>query len=41
MEIKMISSSRGKVKSEKLVKQIQDYLNIKPNSKDEGHKKSI
>lgn len=35
MEIKMISSSRGKVKSEKLIKQIKRHLKGKPMLKDE------
>ena len=37
----MISGSRGKVKSEKIIKQIKRHLKIKPNSKDGGHKESI
>ena len=38
MEIKIIPSKRGSVKYETLVKQIKDYLKVKPSSKNEGYK---
>lgn len=38
MEIKAIYGNKGKVKHEVLVKQIEDYLKVKPSSKNEGHK---
>ena len=41
MEIKTLSRKKGKVKHEVVVKQINDYLKVEPNSKNEGHKENI
>ena len=38
MEVKTTYGKKGKVKHEVLVKQINDYLKVESNSKNEGHK---
>ena len=41
MEIKTFPRKKGSVRHDVVVKQIHEYLKVKPNSKDEGHKENI
>jgi len=40
MEIKTLPSKKGSVNHEVLVKQISDYLKVKPKNENGGHKNS-
>ncbi len=41
MEVKIIPSKKGRVRHEVLIKQINDYLKVESNSKNERHKENI